>query len=332
MYLPLNEEQAKTRVDALQLFEQYQAHLLRKPSVAGSMHWRKSGGHEYLYRAVSGRVAKSLGRRSAKTEALKEQFEEGKANWDSRKESLEDTLKTHAAYVRANGLNRLPVTAARVLRALQKHDIPYRVIGTNALYAYESRAGALMDGPLLATGDLDVLFDARQSLQVISKAPQNRLLNILQQADKTFVKRTSGRYEFSASADSGYQVDFVTQGQVNEMLPTEFERQLDSDDLIPVRSATLKWVIASPRFTATAFDGRGMPVTMHTIDPRAFVLHKLYVSKQPDRSPEKKIRDKAQASAMANLLAEQMPDLPGGRAIRKAFPAAQSQQLDELDL
>lgn len=46
---------------------------------------------------------------------------------------------------------------------LEKHLF---VIGTNALYAYEMKAGILFESGILATNDFDLLWDARDRLRL----------------------------------------------------------------------------------------------------------------------------------------------------------------------
>ena len=46
---------------------------------------------------------------------------------------------------------------------------------------------------------------------------------------------------------------------------------------------------------------------MHTVDPRAFVLFKYWLSEQSDRDPGKARRDLRQARAVQNLVEEWMP-------------------------
>jgi hypothetical protein len=78
---------------------------------------------------------------------------------------------------------------ARVLRELDEaglHD-SFTVIGTQALYAYEAAAGSHFLLELLASGDVDLLYDARQKMVVVSeKLDGNGLLGLLKKADKTF--------------------------------------------------------------------------------------------------------------------------------------------------
>ena len=76
----------------------------------------------------------------------------------------------------------------------------------------------------------------------------------------------------------------------------------DSDDDLhgaPIHG--LKWLLNVPRFEAVAMAGDGYAVRLITIDPRAFALHKLWVSRQPDRDPLKRPRDRAQARAASAL-------------------------------
>ena len=63
----------------------------------------------------------------------------------------------------------------------------------------------------------------------------------------------------------------------------------------------------------------GRPLLISCVDPRAFALHKFWVSKQPDRSSLSRSRDAEQAKAVAALStdyfgmkfnAKELTDLP----------------------
>jgi hypothetical protein len=74
----------------------------------------------------------------------------------------------------------------RELDAAGLHD-SFTVISTQALYAYEAAAGSHFLLELLASGDVDLLYDARQKMVVVSeKLDGNGLLGLLKKADKTF--------------------------------------------------------------------------------------------------------------------------------------------------
>jgi len=335
-YSRLQLEQARVASNAIQLFEALEAHRGQARQVTGSMHWKHIAGRDYLYRGYSHGRNHSLGPRSPETEALKASFDEKKAAYKAREASLKEQLQIHVAYVRANRLHRFPLPAARVIRALQRNRVPFRIIGTNALYAYETRAGVLIEPEHLATEDVDVLMDVRQGLRIATQVKPEGLLALLQRADKTFQRFTDTAFTFCAVNSAGYRVDFITQGLSSPQAMNDFERHLDMADLTPVTITSLKWLVASPRFTAVVFDERGMPLRVDTVDPRAFVLHKWYVSRQPDRNPLNKHRDAAQARLLNSLLQHELTELTTTRAVSRIFPApirqSARESLDDFDV
>ena len=334
-YQRLQSEASRVAVNAIQLFEALEQHRAQARQVKGSMHWKHINGREYLYRAYTGGKNHSLGPRSPETEAIQQVFEAHKAEYHAREQSLKEQLQLHAAYVRANRLNRFPLAGARAIRALQRKEIPFRVIGTNALYAYEARAGVLIEPEHLATADIDVLMDARQGLRIITALAGETLLSVIRASDRSFQPLTQAPYEFRAANAKGYMIDFITQA-ADPMKMSDFERYLEAGDLKPVGIDSLKWAIASPRFEAVVFDEKGMPLRLSTVDPRAFVLHKWHVSQQPDREPLKRHRDEAQARLVATLLRDELRELSATQAVERAFPHLLRQQassrLDEYDL
>ncbi len=101
--------------------------------------------------------------------------------------------------------------AARTLRALRRHDkgATIRVIGTNALYAYEALAGVVFNSDATATGDVDILVDDRNRLRLLTEADEHIGLTRLVQkeVDKTFQPR--GDLDYRLTNDKGYLIEFV---------------------------------------------------------------------------------------------------------------------------
>jgi len=320
-YTSFTSEQAKVSTNAAQVFEAFDDARNQARRFEGSMSWKRISGREYLYRVRSGGRSSSLGPRSKSTEAQEEAFVRGKIAHKERLKNLKAELDIHAGYARLNRLNRFPTVAARVVRALHQRGVPHRVVGTNALYAYELAAGVLLLPEHLATEDIDVLLDARRAVKIATRLRSEQLLSLLRKADRSFSPFKDAPRTFCAVNDRGYRVDFITQGASQPMRPGEFERLLDEGDLQPARIDSLKWVLSTPRFSAVVFDQRGMPLRVDTLDPRAFALHKHFVSKRDDRSPAKRGRDAVQADIVAELLLRELRHLPGGAAIAQAFPA-----------
>jgi hypothetical protein len=197
---------------------------------------------------------------------------------------------------------------ARVLRELDQAGLQdsFTVIGTQALYAYEAAAGSHFLLELLASGDVDLLYDTRQKMTVVSdKLDGNGLLGLLKKADKTFecVRQNSYR-----AANAGkFMVDLV-------IAPLGMHSKTNitfaDSDLVATEVPGLQWLLNSPKIEVVAIDEDGWPVPIRAPDPRAFALHKAWLSSLPNREPLKKPRDLDQARAVAQLVQDQMPQLP----------------------
>jgi len=61
-------------------------------------------------------------------------------------------------------------------------------------------------------------------------------------------------------------------------------------------------------------------VLMRSPDPRAFAIHKAWLSSQPDREPAKKGRDLSQARLTLQLLLEYLPQYPVSERHLRYFP------------
>ena len=83
----------------------------------------------------------------------------------------------------------------------------------------------------------------------------------------------------------------------------------------------LHWLMNSPRIEAVAIQENGVPVLMSVCDPRAFALHKAWLSDQPDRDPVKKPRDLAQAALVAEMIGTYLPQFPFDARALAMMPA-----------
>ena len=204
-------------------------------------------------------------------------------------------------------LNRVPRVVARVLRELDRAGLydSFTVIGTQALYAYEAAGGAHFLLELLASGEVDLLYDARQKMTVVSdKLDGEGLLGLLKKADKTFECVRENGYR---AANAGqFMVDLVVAPR--DMQDSESITFAESD-LVATEVPGLQWLLNSPKLEAVAMDEDGWPVPMRVPDPRAFAMHKVWRSRLPEREPIKKPRDLEQAQAVAKLVQAEMPHL-----------------------
>jgi hypothetical protein len=64
----------------------------------------------------------------------------------------------------------------------------------------------------------------------------------------------------------------------------------------------LQWLVNAPKIEETVIGSDGMPILIACIDPRAFALHKLWLSRRKDRNPAQRPRDAEQAVTVAALV------------------------------
>ncbi|MCD8565826.1 MAG: nucleotidyltransferase domain-containing protein [Burkholderiaceae bacterium] len=306
---PLNDQQRLYLVESDQLYRAWREAQSRSRDYRYGMRWKQVNGTQYLIRLQDAHGnGKSLGRRSTETEDLYARFIHGKQVADQTLAGLSEKLKTQSRLNRALRLGRMPTIVGDILLRLDETRAlkELRVVGTHALFAYESMAGAEFKVELLASGDVDLLFDGRKKIALLAKKLEDRgLLELLRKADKTF--QASGLDRFRAINKDGFMVDFITQDRGMESTAPE---KMAAGDLEAVEVPNLEWLANVPRFEQVVISANGQPVMMPVPDPRAFALHKAWLSAQRDREPVKKQRDLNQAKMLGQCLREYLPNFP----------------------
>jgi hypothetical protein len=298
----ISGEQRRQLIDARQVFEAYE--LARgefRIRYEGSMRWGERAGAEYLL-YKRGRSEKSLGAYSAETETIYQNFLNGRETGKKRLEKLSARMDELARINVAMEIARVPLLTARIIRRLSDARLlggHLFVIGTNALYAYEASAGAFIESSMLATGDADLLMDARRRLGLaFDSVKREGIIGLLQKVDKSFTTR--GGIDYHAVNSEGFFVDLIRPEDGKILNEKKRERIGDGNfDLCATPIKGLNWLINAPKFSAIAIDEKGYPLRIETIDPRIFALHKAWVSEQQGRDPLKVTRDRAQAEAIA---------------------------------
>jgi len=316
---PLNEQQRLFLVESIQLYAplaQARQHLL---SYKYGMKWVVSKGKEYLYRVTdaSGN-AKSLGPRSPATESLYQSFTEGRVRAKERLSGLEERMRLQARLNKAVNLGRLPMVVSEILQAVDssKAREDFRIVGTHAIYAYESMAGAHLRMELLASGDVDLLYDPRKRLSLVAKnLDGNGLLGLLRKVDASF--DIVDHEAFRAVNKKGFMVDLI--------MPTRDMRYREkiafaAGDLEAAEVPNLHWLANAPCVESVIISSNGTPVRARVPDPRAFAVHKSWLSQQVDRDPVKKPRDLVQAKMIFELIHEYLPTYPIEPEHMRYFP------------
>jgi hypothetical protein len=323
-FIELTPNQLRVAVDLRQTYEAYRNAHHHVETYAGGLGWKSVNGKDYLIKVINRRGGtKSLGPRSAETERIHDEFVSGKVRAKEREAGLKSSIAEFAGMARGVGINRVPSLVGATLRKLDDYGLLGKnliVIGTNALYGFESAAGVMFDAGLMATTDVDFLWDARATLKLgalDSAVAEAGVLAILRKLDRSFEPvRHAG---FRAVNKNGFYVDLVKQTPNPPWRKDEPEK-LAAGDLTPSVLPNIKWLLASEKFSAVVIGQDGLPAPMVTPDPRAFAVYKQWLSNQPDREPEKKKRDWLQAEATIAVVRARFAHLPLDANAERMFP------------
>ncbi|MBN9060508.1 MAG: hypothetical protein J0H21_15155, partial [Rhizobiales bacterium] len=163
---------------------------------------------------------------------------------------------------------------------------------------------------------------ARLAFSVEEDQDGRSLLALLRKVDRSFARTSAA---FRARNRDGYLVDLIRPmreppWKTEPASLAEHGGAPDADDLAAVSVEGLNWQENAPPFEAMAIDQRGYPTRIVASDPRAFAVHKLWLSARLDRAAEQRARDLAQARAVGQLVASHMPHLPFDPKALKNFP------------
>lgn len=320
--LAMSDQAKRFLIETRQLFEAWRYARRQEAAFSGAMTWKKVGASEYLIRILNrAGKQKSLGPRSAETERIYVDFKTGKAKAAARVKQARDALAEQVKLNRAIGVGRMPLLPARIIRELSRRQLLGKnliIVGTHAIYAYESLAAVRVPDRLMATGDLDVLWDARARLAVAGgEEDAANILAALRAVDRTFERHD--RQTYRAVSASGFYVDLI---KAEASPPWRDERdRMAGDDLTASPIINLKWLVNAPRIEVVAVDEKGLPVAITAPDPRAFALYKHWMGTQaPDRDPAKRSRDVGQAQIVAGILRDYLPQFPMKPDMLRMFP------------
>lgn len=310
--MELSGDQTRQMIDIEQAYGALRsAEAELRHSFGGSMNWKTVGDRRYLYRKHKGKDWVSLGRESEATISVHAAFHGRRTELKQRVAALDERVRDMARVGRAMRLGRVSRIAARILRRIDKAGVlghGLSVAGTHALYAYERLAGVHYDGDVLATRDVDLLYDARGGLDLVASGlGEQGLIGLLRAADASFSPTEVG--SFRAVNDTGFMVDLITPTGTNPAT-RRVRRTLAEglpEDLAAVEIAGLTWLENAPSVTATVLDEAGYPLLIVAPDPRVFVCHKAWLATRDDRDPAKRRRDEAQAAAVARTIATYLP-------------------------
>lgn len=303
-YISLSDNAARQVIDSTTIFDEQRRTQALARRYAGGMYWKKQPPYEYLVKTTPDNRQHRIGPRSEETECIFADFIRNKTEAEDRLKSLKQALTEAERMNKALKAGRVPSMVISVLQAIDQAGLGehFTVVGTHALYAYETAAGVRIMQGALATQDIDLLWDARRRMRFITDIEKLDLsvLKVLRLADATF-QRKEGQNETAINA-MGFEVDFLRRQPEGDD-PHPFRFSSDEDDLWPVQARRASVLTNAPRFEHVVISATGRMTLMRTIAPETFIEFKRWMAeKAPHRPEPKRRRDRRQADIVQALL------------------------------
>lgn len=310
--LEISATVARQYIDAASTFEALEEAQLEAAQVRGGMYWHAGPASapeaKYLVRTTPAGAETSLGPRTPENEAIYKRFTQRKRESAERVSGLKAALEQQQRVNRALRVGRVDPLIVALLSRLTSTRLSqhFRVIGTHALYAYESTAGVRLDSDTLATRDIDLLWDTRKRILFSTQLAKvdSSMLGVLKKVDSTFRIRKAQKY--TAVNKDGFEVDIVRRERAGDD-PHPIKLSDEDDDFWVVQARRANVLLDSPGFSAVIVATNGTMARMNTVHPATFVAFKRWMAAQPDRDALKRRRDVLQADAVQTLLDKYLP-------------------------
>jgi len=184
----------------------------------------------------------------------------------------------------------------------------FRVVGTHALYAYETAAGVRLDADVLSTRDIDLLWDTQKRVTFATKLARvdSSMLGVLRKVDASFRLRSNQLY--TAVNKDGFEVDIIRRMKTaSDDHPIKLSSA--DEDFYVVQAPQANLLLYSEGFSQVVVATDGTMARMNTIHPAVFVKFKRWMSDRTDRVAYKARRDRLQAEVVQQLMDQYLPHL-----------------------
>jgi hypothetical protein len=306
----LTEGQTRQYIDAESAWRALGETDTAAREIRGSMMWRQQASGNYLLRVSASGAQTSLGPHTPEKQDIYERFMARKSTLELRRQQLRTVVAQHVRLNRALRVGRVPNVVVETLNAVARAGLQdhFMVVGTHALFAYETACGVRVQTDATATQDIDLLLDTRKYLKFVTTMERldTSLLGIFQMADKSFSLRPDQRY--TAVNDKGFEIDVIRRaaGYAEQLVPERDPHPMRAsafeDDFWIVQIPTGQRLLDGGRFSQTVVATNGQMATMHAPDPATFVRIKNAISRRADRDPLKRNKDALQARIVQALL------------------------------
>ncbi len=299
----LSPAQTRQYIDAESALRAWRDAKRASAEVRGSMFWREVGGRRYLIRVSTTGAQTSLGLETPQLEKTFSRFMQRKEAVTLRLKSLTEALNQHQRSNRALRLGRAPRLLIDTLNRLEQAGLSqhFMVVGTHALYAYESACGVRVQDDATATRDIDLLPDTRKYLSFVTTMERldTSILAVLQRVDKTFELRPDQLY--TAVNSEGFEIDIVRRAAKGAD-PHPLRVSKYEEDFWAVQIPTGSDLFDGGHFEQMVVATSGHMAAMRVPAPANFVRIKKKLSNMRTRDPLKARKDALQASIVTELI------------------------------
>lgn len=304
--------QRKQLINTKQLYEHYIRQKNRYYRDFNlSMFWKKSGGKEYLTKQNSiTKKTSSLGVRTTETEKIHSDFISHKDALKTELSELEARMEKMRKLNKIELLGRAPASLIRIYRKINELGLNSKIIliGTNALYAYESHCGVFVAEEQLATDDIDLLNKKSKELSLVftEVLPGGKLSELLRLIDPSFIQDSDIPYRFRNK--EGMLIELISPISQKMSFQTYRKDPLFTD-IIDLEMEGMQWLENSRIFESMVIDETGAFAIIPTIHPLEFAVYKHWLSSRHDREILKKQRDFEQSRLVTQLIRDYMVDI-----------------------
>lgn len=306
----LSESQKRQYIDAETVFLALAQVTKSAAEVRGSMFWRELKGTRTLIRSSAAGAQKSLGAHSETTQKLFDTFTQRKTTLEERVSALKGQLRIQQRLNRALRVGRVPNIVVNILNHFEKAGVAahFLVVGTHALYAFETAAGLRIAEQAMATRDVDMLFDTRRRLAFMTAMQKidSSLIGLLRKVDPSF--EVVDEQHYTARNNDGFEVDIVRR-MAREDDPHPLRMSEAEDDFWAVQVSMGERLTHARRIDQVVVATSGDMALMRTVHPLDFARIKTSLSLQPDRDANKRGKDALQAAIVKTLVADYLPHL-----------------------
>lgn len=264
-----------------------------------SMFWQAKGAAEYLAVKKNGcDSATTQGARSAQTQALYDTFVAEKQLVKERVSLADAFIEQRARQYRALRLPVMLDKQGELLRALDVEGLlrnDLLVVGTNAFAAYETLCGVRFPAGNEPTQDFDLAWCRGSSVSLARLVPdagvkdRKSLMTVLKSIDTTY--RINPKKPYQAVNSAGYEVELLA---APSRAPLPRNEAFEPMEYLVEQEWLLR---GKPVFVVVATQ-RHRACPLYVPDPRWMALHKLWLSKKPERHPQKKPKDARQGQVL----------------------------------